>query len=372
MATPDELMRRALALAAEGPRGINPQVGCVFADAAGRIVAEGRHRGVGSPHAEADALGALPRRADGSPDATGLTAYVTLEPCDHVGRTGPCSRALIAAGVDRVVYALSDPTPPAAGGAHTLRAAGVEVTSGLLANEAAELLRPWLVTVVEHRPFVSLKWASSLDGRAAAPDGSSQWITGTAARQRVHEQRAAHDAIVVGTGTVLADDPSLTARGDAGELLASQPLPVVLGSRDIPPGAALRRHPRGLVQLRTHELHEVLAELFARGIRSLYVEGGPRLASAFVAAGLVDEYLVYIAPTVIGGPWTAIGDTGVATIAGRHRLSLTGVEVLGEDLLITARPAPAGTAEPFTAGTPRTARTSLTAQAPLTAQAKER
>ncbi|MDM4763631.1 bifunctional diaminohydroxyphosphoribosylaminopyrimidine deaminase/5-amino-6-(5-phosphoribosylamino)uracil reductase RibD [Galbitalea sp. SE-J8] len=333
-------MRRALSLAANGPRGINPRVGCVLADAAGRVVAEGWHRGVGTPHAEVDALSQLPTKPDGAPDATGLTAYVTLEPCNHTGHTGPCSRALVAAGVSRVVYALDDPNPAAGGGADTLRVAGVAVEGGVDAEEAAAFLRAWLITVREQRPFVTVKWASSLDGRAAAADGTSQWITGTAARQRVHEQRAAHDAIAVGTGTVLADDPSLTARADAGELSPKQPVPVVIGERAVPADARLRRHPKPLVELRTRDLRAALADLFERGIRSLYVEGGPTLASAFVAAGLVDDLLVYLAPTIIGGPRAAITDAGVATIANQHRFVFTGIESLGEDVLITAQPAP--------------------------------
>jgi diaminohydroxyphosphoribosylaminopyrimidine deaminase/5-amino-6-(5-phosphoribosylamino)uracil reductase len=325
-------MRRALALAANGPRGVNPQVGCVLVDATGTIVAEGWHRGAGTPHAEVDALSKVA-------DATGLTAIVTLEPCNHTGRTGPCSEALIASGVARVVYALDDPTPAAGGGAERLRAAGVEVVDGIEADEVAEFIRPWLTSTRLGRPLVTVKWASSLDGRAAAADGSSRWITGTAARQRVHEQRAAADAILVGTGTVLADDPSLTARGDGGELLPHQPVPVVVGERPVPAGAAVAKHPAGLIETGSRDLGAVLSMLFDRGIRSVFVEGGPTLASAFVAAGLVDEYLVYLAPTLIGGPRTAIGDLGVTSIGDQHLLTITSVETLGQDLLITARPA---------------------------------
>jgi diaminohydroxyphosphoribosylaminopyrimidine deaminase/5-amino-6-(5-phosphoribosylamino)uracil reductase len=182
-----------------------------------------------------------------------------------------------------------------------------------------------------------VKWASSLDGRAAAADGSSRWITGTAARQRVHEQRAQSDAILVGTGTALADDPSLTARGDAGELLRHQPFPVVVGERSLPADAKLRRHPAGLIELHTRDLDAALAELFARGIRRVFVEGGPVVASALVAAGLVDEYLVYLAPTLLGGARTAIGDIGVATIGEQRRLSVRTIERLGDDILVIAR-----------------------------------
>jgi len=328
----ESLMRHALSLAAHGPAtGVNPQVGCVLVDDAGTIVAEGWHRGAGTAHAEVDALSKIA-------DAAGLTAIVTLEPCNHTGRTGPCSVALVEAGVTRVVYSVSDPGAEAGGGAERLRAAGVEVTSGVLSDEVSEFIRPWLTAARLGRPFVTVKWASSLDGRAAAADGTSQWITGTAARQRVHEQRAASDAIVVGTGTVLADDPSLTARGDGGELLLHQPIPVVIGERPIPGDARLHQHPAGLIETLTRDLDAVLSGLFARDIRRVFVEGGPTLASAFVAAGLVDEYLIYLAPTLLGGPRNALGDIGVASIGDQRRLRITAVEELGDDLLLVARP----------------------------------
>jgi diaminohydroxyphosphoribosylaminopyrimidine deaminase/5-amino-6-(5-phosphoribosylamino)uracil reductase len=348
------LMRHALSLAGRGPvTGGNPQVGCVLVDSDGAIVAEGWHRGSGTAHAEVDALSRLPRLGTEashageietpSPettrrDAAGLTAIVTLEPCNHTGRTGPCAVALIEAGVSRVVYAVSDPGALSSGGADRLRAAGVDVVAGVLAGEVGEFLQPWLTATRRGRPWVSVKWASSLDGRAAAADGTSQWITGTAARQRVHEQRAQSDAIVVGTGTVIADDPSLTARGDAGELMEPQPLPVVVGERDVPADAKLRRHPAGLVETHSRDLPGVLSALFERGIRRVYVEGGPVVASAFVEADLVDEFLVYLAPTLLGGARTALGDIGVASIAGQRRLRVTAVEQLGDDLLVTARP----------------------------------
>jgi diaminohydroxyphosphoribosylaminopyrimidine deaminase / 5-amino-6-(5-phosphoribosylamino)uracil reductase len=325
-------MRHALVLAANGPAlGVNPQVGCVLLDADGAIVAEGWHRGAGTPHAEVDALSKVP-------DAAGLTAVVTLEPCNHTGRTGPCSQALIAAGVSQVVYAISDPGPASSGGAQTLRDAGVGVQSGVLAAEAEEFLHVWLTSTRLQRPYVTVKWASTLDGRSAASDGSSQWITGTASRQRVHEQRAASDAILVGTGTVLADDPSLTARGDAGELLAQQPLPVVIGERPIPGDAKLWDHPRGVLESGTRNLDEVLAWLFEQGIRRAYVEGGPTLASAFVAAGLVDEYLAYLAPKLVGGDKLALGDLGITSLGEARELRITAVESLGDDIMITARP----------------------------------
>ena len=335
----EHAMHHALMLAGRSPAfGINPQVGCVLIDSLGQIVSEGWHHGAGTAHAEVDALANLQTKT-GRPDASGLTAVVTLEPCNHTGRTGPCSEALIESGVDRVVYAITDPGPHSAGGAARLRDAGIGTIGGILADVASESMRVWLTAVRLRRPFVSLKWASSLDGRTAAADGTSRWITGTAARQRVHEQRGAVDAILVGTGTILADDPSLTARGDGGELLTHQPIPVVVGVRQIPAQSRVFDHPNAPIISGSRDLAAVLHDLFDRGIRHLYVEGGPTIADAFVAAGLVDEFLIYLAPTLIGGPQLALHDIGVRTIGDVRRLDIDAVEVLGHDLLVTARPA---------------------------------
>jgi diaminohydroxyphosphoribosylaminopyrimidine deaminase/5-amino-6-(5-phosphoribosylamino)uracil reductase len=334
----EQAMRHALALASHGPvTGGNPQVGCVLLDEHGVRVAEGWHRGAGTAHAEVDALSKL---ADaGRADARGLTAVVTLEPCNHHGRTGPCAGALIDAGVSRVVYAVPDPGAESGGGAARLAAAGVEVIGGVLQNEAEEFLRPWLTAVRLGRPHVVVKWASTLDGRAAAEDGTSQWITGEAARQRVHEQRSQVDAILVGTGTVLTDDPSLTARGgDYGEFLPFQPLPVVIGERPVPADAKLRSHPAGVLETGTRDLEAVLRDLYRRGIRRVLVEGGPTLASAVLAADLADELFVYLAPVLLGGRGLAVGDLGVATLADAKRLTVASVETLGADLLVIARP----------------------------------
>ncbi|AMB57785.1 bifunctional diaminohydroxyphosphoribosylaminopyrimidine deaminase/5-amino-6-(5-phosphoribosylamino)uracil reductase RibD [Microterricola viridarii] len=330
----EDALRRAFVLAANGPaRGANPQVGCVLLAADGTVLAEGWHRGAGTPHAEVDALSQL---APGA--ARGATAVVTLEPCNHHGRTGPCAEALIEAGIGRVVYSVDDPGEASSGGAARLRAAGIDVEGGLLRSEGEAVLGDWLPAARLGRPLVTVKWASSLDGRAAAADGSSQWITGPAARLDVHRRRAAADAIAVGTGTVLADDPSLTARDAAGGLLPSQPIPVVFGSRQTPADAALRRHPHAPLFADGRDLPAQLAELHGRGIRSLFVEGGPTLASAFIAAGLVDELLVYLAPLLLGGPKLALGELGIASIDEALRLELASVEQLGDDLLVVARP----------------------------------
>lgn len=331
-ATERRAMDRALELATLGPRGVNPQVGAVLLSPDGAVLAEGWHRGSGTPHAEVDALSKLTPGA-----ARGATAVVTLEPCNHTGRTGPCALALIDAGVSRVVYALDDPGDISGGGAERLRTAGVEVESGVRAAEATALIGSWLTAKRLGRPHITVKWAQSLDGRAAADDGTSQWITGPAARADVHRRRAAADAIAVGTGTVLADDPALTAR-DGAELLPDQPVPVVIGTRETPADAAVRRHPHMPLFYDSRDLHAVVADLQAKGIQSLFVEGGPTLASAFLAAGLADRVLAYIAPVLLGGSRLALTDIGVGSIGEARRLIVEEWVPLGPDLLAIARP----------------------------------
>lgn len=313
-----DAMRRALALAANGPRGLNPQVGAVILSPTGDVLAEGWHRGAGTAHAEVDALSAL---APGG--ASGATAVVTLEPCNHTGRTGPCAQALIDAS---------------SGGADRLRAAGVEVVAGEQADASRALIGDWLTVQRLGRPHVTVKWAQSLDGRAAASDGTSQWITGPDARADVHRRRAEADAIVVGTGTLLADDPALTARdGDA--LLPHQPIPVVIGSRPTRADAAVHRHPHAPLFYDTRDLSAVLEDLRVRGVQRVFVEGGPTLASAFIAAGFADAVLAYIAPVLLGGDRLALTDIGVGSIGDALRLRIDEWMPLGEDLLAIARPA---------------------------------
>ncbi|MEO6941976.1 MAG: bifunctional diaminohydroxyphosphoribosylaminopyrimidine deaminase/5-amino-6-(5-phosphoribosylamino)uracil reductase RibD [Terrimesophilobacter sp.] len=336
--TVEAAMLRAIGLASRGPaKGANPQVGCVILSPQGDVIAEGWHRGRGTAHAEVDALGKLARH-----QTVGATAVVTLEPCNHRGRTGPCSEALIEAGVARVVYGVRDPNPVAKGGATKLRDAGIEVIDGVLAPEVSDFMHTWLTAMRHGRPWVTLKWASSLDGRTAAADGTSQWITGEAARAHVHRERAASDAIIVGTGTVIDDNPTLTARNVDGALLDDQPVPVVIGEREIPAAAKVFEHPHPIITQRTRDLEAVLIGLFDRGMRHAFVEGGPTLASAFVSAGLVDEYLVYVAPVLLGGDQLAIKDLGIGTLASARRLTIVQCEQLGEDILIRARPTEEG------------------------------
>ncbi|MCP2635007.1 bifunctional diaminohydroxyphosphoribosylaminopyrimidine deaminase/5-amino-6-(5-phosphoribosylamino)uracil reductase RibD [Microbacterium sp. HD4P20] len=329
-----ESMRRALTIAGQGPRGVNPQVGAVILATDGTVLAEGWHRGAGTPHAEVDALSRL---APG--EARGATAVVTLEPCNHTGRTGPCAEALIAAGVARVVYAVADPGARSSGGATRLRRAGVDVEAGVLLEEGHALLDSWLAVQSLGRPHVTVKWAQSLDGRAAASDGTSKWITGPAARADVHRRRAQSDVIVVGTGTVLTDDPALTARAEDGTLLPQQPLPVVLGARPVPDDALVHRHPHRFLQY-SGDLMAVLDDLRMRGAHRVFVEGGPTVAASFVREGLADELLVYVAPVLLGGDMLALRDIGVDTISHARRLSVSSVQTLGDDMLVIAIPTP--------------------------------
>jgi diaminohydroxyphosphoribosylaminopyrimidine deaminase/5-amino-6-(5-phosphoribosylamino)uracil reductase len=325
------LMRRALDLAARGSvADPNPRVGCVVTDALGEVVGEGWHHGAGTPHAEIDALAQAGERARGG------TAYVSLEPCNHTGRTQPCAPALHAAGVARVVFGQADPNPRAAGGADTLRAQGVEVCGGVLADEALALNRTWTHLVSTGRPWVTWKLATSLDGRSAAADGTSQWITGEAARADAHRLRAESGALLVGTGTALIDNPHLTARQPDGSLFPRQPLRVVMGERDLPPDARVLDDAAPTWHLRTRDPKTVLAALADAEVHRLWLEGGPTLAGAFLGAGLVDEVVAYVAPVFLGRGRQAMTDIGITTMADALRLHPSDITVLGEDVRITA------------------------------------
>lgn len=308
----------------------NPPVGAVILDLNGEVVGVGGTQPAGGPHAEVVALRESGERARGG------TAVVTLEPCNHHGRTAPCVDALVHAGVASVVYAVSDPNPVASGGAGRLRAQGVAVADGVCAAQVANgPLREWLHRQRTGRPHVTWKFATSVDGRSAAADGSSQWITGDLARADVHRRRAAADAIVVGTGTVFVDDPTLTAR-PGGVLAERQPLRVVVGMREISPEANVLNHDSRTTVLRTRDPHDVIRAL--ADCTDILLEGGPQLAGAFLRAGLIDRILAYIAPILLGGPITAVDDVGVPSIARALRWRYDGVEPIGNDLLLSLVP----------------------------------
>lgn len=329
--TDAQWMLRALVVAANGPEAdANPRVGCVLVGPDGALVAEGWHRGAGTPHAEAAALEAAGDRA------TGATAYVTLEPCNHTGRTAPCARALAAAGVSRVVYAVSDPNASAAGGAAWLATQGITVESGVLEAEGEAVNRSWLHRIRTGRPWVTWKLATTLDGRSAAADGTSQWITGPEARADVHEQRTRCGAIIVGTGTALTDDPQLTARRPDGTLHDHQPLRVVMGQRDLPAQARVFDDSAETVHLRTRNPREVIAHLSEREIHRVWLEGGPTVAAAFMADGLVDEIVAYVAPVLLGRGRPSVSDLGITTISDALRLEPTDTRIVGHDIRITA------------------------------------
>lgn len=309
----------------------NPPVGAVILDADGQVVGVGGTEPAGSDHAEVLAL----RRAGSL--AAGGTAVVTLEPCNHHGKTPPCVNALIDAGVRAVVYAVTDPNEIAAGGAARLSAAGVDVKSGLLAEEVSGgPLREWLHKQRTGLPHVTWKYASSLDGRSAAADGTSRWISSEAARLDLHRRRAATDAIIVGTGTVLADDPALTARLPDGSPAAKQPLRVVVGMREIPSEAKVLNDDSRTMVIRTRDPMEVLKALSDR--TDVLLEGGPTLASAFLREAAIDRILTYVAPILLGGPVTAVDDVGVPTIARALRWRFDGVDRVGPDLLLSLVP----------------------------------
>jgi diaminohydroxyphosphoribosylaminopyrimidine deaminase / 5-amino-6-(5-phosphoribosylamino)uracil reductase len=340
-------MGRAIELAARGlgTTSPNPVVGCVLLDTEGTVVGEGFHAYAGGPHAEIVALCQAGERARGG------TAVVTLEPCDHTGRTGPCTEALIGAGLARVVVAVPDPNPVASGGSQTLRSAGIEVATGVRRAEAEAGNIAWLTAVRRGRPYLIWKFAATLDGRSAAADGSSMWITSDPARTDVHQLRATVDAIIIGVGTVLADDPRLTVRNlhTGAPLAIRQPLRVVVDSSGRTPADARVRDgaapswvattaeagtgPDGRVSL-----PGVLAELHRRGVRAALLEGGPRLAGSFLAAGLVDKVVGYVAPKLLGAGPAALLDAGVGTIADAIDLDLVEVVPVGPDLRFTALP----------------------------------
>jgi diaminohydroxyphosphoribosylaminopyrimidine deaminase / 5-amino-6-(5-phosphoribosylamino)uracil reductase len=343
MVTEDEAMGRAIALAGRGlgTTSPNPVVGCVLLSVDGEVVGEGFHAYAGGPHAEIVALAQAGERARGG------TAIVTLEPCNHTGRTGPCADALIAAGIRRVVIAVDDPTLAAAGGAARLRSAGVEVQTGVRRQEAERGNIAWLTAVGRGRPHVTWKFAATLDGRSAAADGTSQWITSEAARTDVHALRGSVDAIIVGVGTILADNPHLTVRDlRDGSLAITQPLRVVVDTSGRTPDSARVRDSAAPTWIATAaaagagpdgrvDLSSMLTGLYARGVRGALLEGGPTLAGSFLAAGLVDTVVAYVAPKLLGAGVPALIDAGVLTIGDAIDLDLTDVTRIGPDLRLT-------------------------------------
>jgi diaminohydroxyphosphoribosylaminopyrimidine deaminase / 5-amino-6-(5-phosphoribosylamino)uracil reductase len=352
-------MTRAVELARLGLNTTdpNPRVGCLIADGE-RVVGEGWHERAGGPHAEVNALAAA------GAAARGATAYVTLEPCSHHGRTPPCADALVRAGIHRVVFAMRDPNPRVSGnGIARLAAAGIEVAGGLLEHEARELNPGFVSRMTRGRPWVTVKLAASLDGGTALPGGESQWITGEAARADVQRQRARASAIMTGSGTVIADDPRLDVRLPGA---VRQPLRVVLDSRlrtpprariIAPPGRTLilcsEEEPERASALRGAgaevlavgaaaggvDLAAALVALAVREVNELLVECGPGLAGALFSAARVDELLLYLAPTLLGRGARPLADLDApASLAERLQFSIVERQDVGDDLLLRLRP----------------------------------
>ncbi len=335
MNTDEDFMRRALEVAARGRYGVspNPMVGAVLVRD-GEVLAEGWHRRAGEAHGEIEAL-------HNCVDARGATMYVNLEPCAHHGRTPPCTDALIAAGVTRVVIAMPDPHERAAGGAERLRAAGVEVVTGVLEAEARQLNEVFAYAITARRPFVVLKAGMTFDGKLATIERESKWITSPAARERSLALREAYDAIVVGGGTILADDPQLTRR--LGWSNAVQPwLRVVLDRHRIVPPAARVLNDGGNTLHITEDvpLEELLADLYSRGVHSLLVEGGSRLHSEFLQQRLWQKMVVFVAPLLVGGDTAPpfYGGEPAHRLAEALRFRFDRFDIVGSDLMIVAYP----------------------------------
>lgn len=300
----------------------NPIVGAVLLDKDGRVLGEGFHqRSSGGKHAEVIAIEIAGARA------AGATLILTLEPCNHHGKTPPCTEAIIDAGIERVIFAVSDPNKVAQGGSQRLREAGIYVESGLLENEARFANRAWLTKIDNKRPFITLKVATTLDGKVAASDGTSKWITSEAARADVAELRSQSDAIVTGTGTVLTDNPSLTVR-DVSRTADFQPVRVVLGEREIDPSSNVLDSKAPTKILKTRDLSKLIEVGVAAGWNRILVEAGPTLTSAFIEASLFDELLIYQAPTILGGTFDFTKDLGISTLADRIDLELIDARII--------------------------------------------
>lgn len=330
----------ALETAGRGHRGANPLVGACILDQDGNLIATGYHLGAGHPHAEVDAL----RRLGTLNPATArtLTMVVTLEPCNHTGRTGPCSKAIADSGIGTVYYAVSDNTA-ASGGAEYLRSRGI--TTHWLDDDAAArtLNHRWFLSKKQQRPFITVKLAQSLDARINAPDGTSQWITSEQSRNHAHGLRSRVDGILVGTTTALVDNPRLSARTKDGQLHSKQPYRLVMGHRELPSTLDLIRGD-DWEQIKTHDVHEVIQRANELGLAHLLIEGGATVASAFIEADLADELYCYQAPLLIGAGSSSVNlPTTTLSQAHRYRLDTASNESLarlGEDIMLHLEPLP--------------------------------
>ncbi len=326
-------LRRCVVLgdAVAGWTSPNPPVGAVVLDPGGRVVGEGATRPPGGQHAEVVALDQAGEAAAGG------TLVCTLEPCAHHGRTGPCTEAIHAAAIGRIVFGATDPNPVAAGGAEVLRTQGVSVVGGhLMADICRSALGRWLRAIELGRPHVTWKYAATLDGRVAAGDGTSRWITSEPARADVHRLRASLDAVIVGSGTVLADDPQLTVRDESGAVAERQPRRVVFDRRGRIPSDTRVLDSGAITTVRTDPIPEALSAMFDEGMRAVLLEGGPTLATAFLRGGYVDRVVGYLAPALLGNGPSVVGDLGITGIEKTLRLLVEDVTVIGADVRVTA------------------------------------
>lgn len=336
----DAALGTALETAGRGHRGANPLVGACILDGDGNLIATGYHLGAGHPHAEVDALRRLGKL---DPATAGkLTMVVTLEPCNHTGRTGPCAKAIADAGIGQVHYAVSDRTA-ASGGAQYLRSRGIPATQFADDAAARALNHRWFLSKEQDRPFITVKLAQSLDARINAPDGTSQWITSPESRNHAHGLRARVDGILIGTNTAVIDNPRLSARTRDGQLHGKQPYRLVMGQRELPESLALAEGD-GWEQINTHDVHAVIRRANELGLGHLLIEGGATVASAFIEADLADELYCYQAPLLIGAGSSSVNlPTTTLGQAHRYRLDSSSNESLarlGDDIMLHLEPLP--------------------------------
>ena len=321
-------MQRAIALSEKGlgKCAPNPIVGAVIIDANGKVVGEGFHdRMTSKDHAEVVAI----RSADDL--AKGATIVVTLEPCNHTGSTGPCTQAIIDSGISTVVFAVNDPNTVAAGGADALRAAGIKVVEGVMEKEASYANRAWLTKIEKSRPYFVWKVATTLDAKIAASDGTSKWISNEVSRSDVQKLRRESDAILVGTKTVVSDNPHLIPRGEFSGY-SRNPIRVIFGESDLPTDSMVFDNAAETVHVKSRDLNKLVTKLNEMDINQVFVEAGSKLASAMVAAGLMDELVIYQAPALLGSGKSFFADESKSTIEDQMRLQHVSTEVLAGDV----------------------------------------
>ena len=321
-------MQRAIALSERGlgKCAPNPIVGAVIIDASGKIIGTGFHdRMTSNDHAEVVAI------KDAGDLAKGATIVVTLEPCNHIGSTGPCTQAIIDSGISTVVFAVKDPNAVAAGGAVALRAAGIKVVDGVLTKEAAYANRAWLTKIEKSRPYFVWKVATTLDAKIAASDGTSKWISNEVSRSDVQRLRRESDAILVGTNTVISDNPHLIPRGEFSGY-SKNPIRVIFGESDLPTDSKVFDSAAETVQVKSRDLNKLVTKLTELNVNQVLVEAGSKLASALMAAGLVDELVIYQAPALLGAGKSFYAQDSHLTIDDQKRLEHISTEVLAGDI----------------------------------------